>query len=83
MCWKLTSVINQQWFTVQQAATYRGMSRRSIDRAILLKKGGIANDEMEIKLVGNQWRIKRSSLDNIEQIITNGRHCCTLSSSLA
>jgi len=76
-------VINQQWFTVQQAATYMGMSRRSIDRAILLKKGGIANHEMEIKMVGNQWRIKRSSLDNIEQIITNGRHCCTLSSSLA
>ncbi len=74
---------NQQWLTVQQAATYMGMSRRSFDRAILLKKGGIANDEMEIKLVGNQWRIKRSSLDNIEQIITDGRHCCILSSSLA
>jgi len=76
-------VINQQWLTVSQAATYMGISRRSIDRAILLKKGGVANHMMEIKMVGNQWRVKRSSLDNIEQIITNGRHCCTLSSSLA
>ncbi len=50
-----------------------GLSRRSIDRAILLKKNGLANNDLDIKLVGNQYRIKKSSLDEIDTIITYGR----------
>ena len=66
-------MIRQEWFSVQQSAEYMGLSRRSIDRAILLKKNGLANNDLDIKLVGNQYRIKKSSLDEIDTIITYGR----------
>ena len=76
---KLIGMIKQHWLTIQQTATYLGMSRKSVDRAVQLKMQNVANQELVIKKIGSRLRIKQSSLDDIQQITTQVGHSTTSS----
>ena len=60
----------QGWLSINQAADYIGMSRKSIDKAVKLKEQNKCNATLRLKYVGNQKRISRKSLDETEKIIT-------------
>ena len=60
----------QGWLSINQAADYIGMSRKSIDKAVKLKEQNKCNATLRIKYVGNEKRISRKSLDETEKIIT-------------
>ena len=72
-------MIKQHWLTIQQTATYLGMSRKSVDRAVQLKMQNVANQDLVIKKIGSRLRIKQSSLDDIQQITTQVGHSTTSS----
>lgn len=61
----------QGWLSMDQAADYIGMSRKSIDKAVRLKEQKLCNKKLHIKYVGNQKRISRKSLDETEKITTS------------
>ena len=61
----------QGWLSMDQAADYIGMSRKSIDKAVRLKEQNKCNKKLRIKYVGNQKRISRESLDETEKITTS------------
>jgi len=61
----------QGWLSMDQAADYIGMSRKSIDKAVRLKEQNKCNKKLRIKYVGNQKRISRKSLDETEKITTS------------
>ena len=61
----------QGWLSMDQAADYIGMSRKSIDKAVRLKEQNKSNKKLRIKYVGNQKRISRKSLDETEKITTS------------
>ena len=60
----------QGWLSIDQAADYIGMSRKSIDKAVRLKEQKLCNERLRIKYVGNEKRISRKSLDETEKIKT-------------
>ncbi len=68
---------NQHWLTKDQAAEYLGKSRRLIDMAIALKQQNLANENLRIKLVGNQTLISLTSLDETPQIVTRIKKACS------
>jgi len=59
---------NQQWLSVAQAAEYLGVSLRGMRYALKLRKSGIANMQLNIKLFGKRILVQKQSLDTIEQI---------------
>tara|TARA_R110001583_G_scaffold12010_2_gene53565 strand:- start:500 stop:715 length:216 start_codon:yes stop_codon:yes gene_type:complete len=61
----------QGWLSMDQAADYIGMSRKSVDKAVRLKEQNKCNKKLRIKYVGNQKRISRESLDETEKITTS------------
>jgi hypothetical protein len=61
----------QGWLSMDQAADYIGMSRKSVDKAVRLKEQNKCNKKLRIKYVGNQKRISRKSLDETEKITTS------------
>ena len=61
----------QGWLSMDQAADYIGMSRKSIDKAVRLKEQNKCNKKLRIKYVGNQKLISRKSLDETEKITTS------------
>lgn len=58
----------QQWLSVAQAAEYLGVSLRGMRYALKLRKSGVANLKLNIKLFGKRILVQRHSLDTIEQI---------------
>lgn len=58
----------QQWLSVAQAAEYLGVSLRGMRYALKLRKSGVANMDLNIKLFGKRILVQRNSLDTIEQI---------------
>tara|TARA_Y100000310_G_C20482046_1_gene715143 strand:+ start:318 stop:536 length:219 start_codon:yes stop_codon:yes gene_type:complete len=63
--------VQQAWLSMRQAAEYIGISRRSLDKAVTLKEKNICNEMLHIKYVGNEKRLSRESLDEIETIVTD------------
>lgn len=63
--------LTQAWLSMSQAAEYIGISRRSLDKAVILKEKNACNETLHIKYVGNEKRLSRKSLDEIETIVTD------------
>ena len=61
----------QGWLSMDQAADYIGMSRKSVDKAVRLKEQNKCNKKLRSKYVGNQKRISRESLDETEKSTTS------------
>ena len=71
-----TSVVSDKvgWMTIQQAATYLGVSIRGLKYAVALKKQEKANHSLVLKSFGNRTLINKQSLDETEEIIINAPH---------
>ncbi len=61
----------QGWLSVEQAASYLGVSRRTMHSALTIKKKGIGNHSLRIKQVGSRILISKKSIDSIEEIFTD------------
>lgn len=59
------------WLTMQQAATYLGVSIRGLKYAVALKKQDKANHSLVLKSFGNRTLINKQSLDETAEIIIN------------
>tara|TARA_Y100000310_G_scaffold301443_1_gene337951 strand:+ start:277 stop:501 length:225 start_codon:yes stop_codon:yes gene_type:complete len=62
------------WLTMQQAATYLGVSIRGLKYAVALKKQDKANHSLVLKSFGNRTLINKQSLDETDKIIINTPH---------
>ena len=62
--------LTQGWLSVEQAASYLGISRKSMDKAINIKKGEIGNHSLRINQFGNRTLSSKKSIDAIEPIFT-------------
>ena len=61
----------QGWLSVEQSSSYLGVSKRTMQNAIAIKRKGIGNHSLRIKQFGQRILISKKSIDAIEHIYTD------------